>query len=249
MSRWDRAWLIVLGVISASVGATFLVWHRWINPGRRVVGEPFKGWLGEPWFPWAVAALGVAVVLAGLAWLISQTRRTRDRADRFDAGGGPADAPVSVRARPAADAVAQQAELVPGVISAAARVLSDAPPTIELRLIVDDGYDLTALTGRIDERVRAGLRRTLGRPDAALILRIGLKHAKTGVVDGGTLVAPTASARAIVAPGKVPQITLTQAILPVPALPQPAGWPGGSRPSDHSADSSAATSSGTSTLA
>ena len=176
-------------------------------------------------------------------------RRTSDRADRFDAGGGPADAPVSVRARPAADAVAQQAELVPGVISAAARVLSDAPPTIELRLIVDDGYDLTALTGRIDERVRAGLRRTLGRPDAALILRIGLKHAKTGVVDGGTLVAPTASARAIVAPGKVPQITLTQAILPVPALPQPAGWPGGSRPSDHSAESSAATSSGTSTLA
>ena len=109
MSRWDRAWLIVLGVISASVGATFLVWHRWINPGRRVVGEPFKGWLGEPWFPWAVAALGVAVVLAGLAWLISQFRRTSDRADRFDAGGGPADAPVSVRARPAADAVAQQA--------------------------------------------------------------------------------------------------------------------------------------------
>ena len=248
MSRWDRTCLFVLGVLSASVGATFLVWHRWIDPGRRVVGEPLTGWLDEPWFPWAIAALGVAVVLAGLGWLISQFRRTRDRANRFDAGGGPADAPVSVRSRPAADAVAQQAELVPGVISAAARVLSDAPPTIELLLVVDGGYDLTALTGRIDERVRAGLRRTLGRPDAALALRIGLKHPKTGVVDGGTLVAPTASVRAKVAPGMLPRITLPQATLPVPALPQPA-LAEGTRPSDHSAESSAATSSGTSTLA
>ncbi len=257
MSRWDRAWLFLLGLLSASLGGVVLAWHRWVNPGRRIVGEPFAGWVDEPWFPLAVAGLGLILALAGLGWLISQFRRNRDLAARFDAGGGPIDAPVSIRSRQVADAVAEQAELLPGVLSAASRVISDAPPTVELRLVVDGGADLAALTSRLDERVRAGLRRTLGRPDAALIVRFGLKQPKTGVVDGGTLVGPPDPApdqpgsahqqRHALPHVKLPQVVLHQPTLPLPILPLPTTTPGG--PAGHSAESSAATSSGTSTLA
>ncbi len=243
MSGWDRAWFFLLGLLSTSAGVALLAWDRWVDPGRRIVGEPFVGWVDEPWFPVVVLGVGLVVALAGLAWLISQLRRNRHRADRFDVGGGPADAPVSVPARPAADAVAQQAERVPGVISAASRVTSDSPPTIELSLVVDDGADLAALTDRLGEQVRAGLRRTLGRSDAVLTVRIGLKHRKSGVVAGGTLPRPAGPVA-----GRLPQVTLTQVALPQVNLPQ-VTLPRLTLWSGHSAESSAATSSGTSTLA
>ena len=116
MSRWDRAWLLLLGLLSASLGGAVLAWDRWVDPGRRIVGDPFVGWVDEPWFPWAVAGIGLAVALAGLGWLISQFRRNRDLAGHFDAGGGPVDAPVSVRSRQVGDAVAQLAVDRGGVI-------------------------------------------------------------------------------------------------------------------------------------
>ena len=238
MSRWDRAWLFLLGLLATSLGAAALVWDRWVDPGRRIVGEPFVTWVGEPWFAWAVAAIGLVVALVGLGWLISQFRRNRDRAARFDAGGGPADAPVSVRSRQVADAVADQAALIPGVISATSRVLSDAPPTIELHLVADGCADLAAVTDRLGERVRNGLRRTLGRSDAALIVRVGLKDLKGAPVDGGTLVDPSDPGLGRVPHVALPQITLHQAVLPQATLR-----------SGHSAESAAATSSGTSTLA
>lgn len=215
MSRWDRGWLLLLGLLSASLGAGGLVWGHWLHPGRRIVGAPFEGWVGEAWFPWAVAGVGAVVTLSALAWLVSQFRRRRDRAGHFNAGDAPYDAPVSVRSKPIADAVAQHGEQVAGVISAASTVTSDSPPTIELALVADSGADLAALTHRLGEQVRASLRRTLARPDAALVVRIGLKHQRSGVVDGGTLAGPSDPAA-----GHLPQITLPQATLPRITLPQ-----------------------------
>ena len=99
MIRWDRWWLNVFAAAFMATGA-LLVGARLVVPASRtVVGRPLAGWVGRPWFPWAVAATGVIVVVCGAAWLVRRLRGTRHLITALGVPKGPADAPVTVTSR------------------------------------------------------------------------------------------------------------------------------------------------------
>jgi hypothetical protein len=224
MTRWDRWWLNVFATVFMAAG-TLLVGARLVVPGSRtVVGRPLAGWVGRPWFPWAVAATGVIVVVCGAAWLVRRLRGTRHLIAALDVAEGPADAPVTVTSRSISRALESDVQTLRWVQSAAATVVAANPPAIELRLSVSTACRLDALLDEIDDGPRARLRQALQRPDAQLQVTFRLVD-DNPPVDGGAIT-PMAHRQLLKNAG-----------------PGPTGAAG------HSAASASATSSGTSTLA
>ena len=224
MIRWDRWWLNVFAAAFMATGA-LLVGARLVVPASRtVVGRPLAGWVGRPWFPWAVAATGVIVVVCGAAWLVRRLRGTRHLITALGVPKGPADAPVTVTSRSIGRALESDVRTLRWVRSAAATVVAANPPTIELRLSVSTACRMDALLDEIDDGPRARLRQALQRPDAQLQVTFRLVD-DNPTVDGGTIRSMT------------DRQSLNQA------------GPGPTEAAVHSAASASATSSGTSTLA
>lgn len=120
---------------------------------------------------------GVALAIAGLAWVV-RSLRPEHRPDLV-LDGGP-DTTVVVRGPAVASAVGQQAGALPGVSRARARMVGrDGAPALRLTVWLDEGpgaddVNIVELLRRLDDEVLAGARASLGVAALPVAVRLEL---------------------------------------------------------------------------
>lgn len=74
--RFDRFLVGLLGLALLTGAGLFIAWMlRVLDPGDEIETDPVLALSEEIWWPWALAALGVLLVLLGARWLLAQAPR------------------------------------------------------------------------------------------------------------------------------------------------------------------------------
>ena len=75
----DRLAALVFGLILLAVGAGLLVWNTHWIPGtpQMITTRGLVTAAGTRWWPWAVAGVGILLVLIALRWLLIHTRKQK----------------------------------------------------------------------------------------------------------------------------------------------------------------------------
>lgn len=75
--RFDRFLVGLLGLALLTGAALVIAWMlQLLDPGDEIETDPVLTLSEEPWWPWALAALGVLLVLLGARWLLAQAPRS-----------------------------------------------------------------------------------------------------------------------------------------------------------------------------
>ncbi|MGO1183216.1 MAG: hypothetical protein ACTHZ5_09580 [Micrococcaceae bacterium] len=168
--RLNRVLLAVIGAVLLAAGTTGALAAAGVFAhvgALRPEQRPLAGVetvLNQPWLPAAVLALGVALAVAGVAWLIAQIPRSRRATTlRFHA-----DARTGTTVMDAAvltDAVAATVETLDDVVAARA-VLRGARRDAELavKVTVQERGDVAAVVARIHDDVLPQTVQALGVP-------------------------------------------------------------------------------------
>ena len=176
LAALDRVLLVLLGVAALIVGVAAVVWQA--DLWDRLSGPVHAPWLrraaAQDWWPWAVGAGGVVLVLLALWWLLAHLSRRKLGEVRLagSSTAGKLTADLSALAAAAADAVLD----TPGVRSASGTALDDrGRRTLQLTVTIDPTADLpTVITGT--DRVCRALTHALGDPNTAA--RVHLRTAR-----------------------------------------------------------------------
>ncbi|WP_134767926.1 hypothetical protein [Nocardioides sp. 1609] len=143
----DRLAVLVVGLALVALGLLLADWqHGWVlHLGDRVDTGPLDDVLDAAWWPWALAALGVVVGLAGLTWLLAHLRRSGPSTLRLRTSDatGRVEADLASTAAAAAQRLATLAP-VTGVRGTSRTVRSRT--VLELRGHVDPAADAATLT-------------------------------------------------------------------------------------------------------
>ncbi|MCA1783237.1 MAG: hypothetical protein ABR500_09025 [Dermatophilaceae bacterium] len=71
--RFDRFLVGLLGLVLLTGAALIIAWLlRWLEPGDEIETDPVLALSEQVWWPYALAALGVVLVLLGARWLLAQ---------------------------------------------------------------------------------------------------------------------------------------------------------------------------------
>ncbi|MGL4743306.1 MAG: hypothetical protein ACRCXL_02815 [Dermatophilaceae bacterium] len=174
----DRAAVFLVGLLLVGAGLAGFAWWRG-DLGIRsdaLETEPVTDAAEQSWWPWALATVGLILVLAGARWLVAHLVSTRVREVRLPGTGrdGRLTVQVTSVARTAGDVLAD----TPGVRSASGAVARDRGILVmRLRATIEPGADLAAVASAAD-RVAADLGRMLQRDDIAC--RVDLRVARRG---------------------------------------------------------------------
>lgn len=69
---FDRFFIALLGLVLVAGGVLLIGWLlRLVDPGDEVETDPIITLSEEGWWPWALAALGLLLLLLGVRWLIA----------------------------------------------------------------------------------------------------------------------------------------------------------------------------------
>jgi hypothetical protein len=161
----DRALLVLIGLALLTAGVlAALLGHGVLGAGRarRPVLDPVvvDAVTAQPVLARAVAiAAGLLLLVLGLVWTARSLRPER----RPDLVLAPVPGTaITVSAAAAAEAVAEQAEGLPGVGRARARLVgSEAAPALRLSLWLTDDADVRDVLDRLDGEVLAQARASL----------------------------------------------------------------------------------------
>ena len=174
---WDRVVTLLIGLLLISVGlagilwwlGTFLGWPQQLQADRALeLAE-------EAWWPWAVGAAGILLILLGLLWLAAHVPDRR--VSNLKLPGSTAQGRLDAKARPIAGAAAEAFALTPGVRSARGTIQRDRGQLVaKLRATIEQQADLTAIAAAAD-RVSADLRQVTQRDD--LVCQVNLGVART----------------------------------------------------------------------
>ena len=121
----DRTATLLTGIILVAVGVGAIIWNtNWFNEIPESVTAPglaisARSW----WWPWAVTAAGVVLVLLGLRWLASHALARK--AHTVPLAGSGENGTLTVDLGAIADAAAHRLELNPSVHSAKATATVD----------------------------------------------------------------------------------------------------------------------------
>ncbi|CCQ14018.1 putative uncharacterized protein [Rhodococcus sp. AW25M09] len=123
----DRTSTAVVGLALIALGGGAIAWERGKFPGRERIDAAFVDTaLDAGWWPWALAAAAIVLVLLGLRWLLAHLPR---RSIGIVAFASTADATVdgrlSVDLTTAARSAAKSLAAHDGVVSATGRSVSD----------------------------------------------------------------------------------------------------------------------------
>ena len=182
--RGERVRLALVGAVLVVLGVLGLLLGTGLLGGGGVVADPdLLSRAGRTPVLSAVTALVVGVVLAGLGglWLVRSLRRSTapDLALAMgpDWGGGT----VVVRGAALAEAARTDAEDVPGVASARARLLGTATePVLVLDLVLHRGADLAAVWRGVAQQVLAPARTTVQRAELPTAVHVEVESALGG---------------------------------------------------------------------
>lgn len=196
VARSERPNRLVVGGVGALAvvgGAAALGvsagWVGKLRAGRPLADPMALDWLRDHqlWAQVGALVAGVSMVLLGL-WLASQTLRPESRPDlvlekdlvlEMDAESEPAAGGLLVTAHAIAEAIRADAEGVPGVAEARARVVRVYDtPALRLRLRLRHGADVHAVWSDLDKRVLTRARESLGVPAIPTAIRLELGSAQ-----------------------------------------------------------------------
>ncbi|MFF5547965.1 alkaline shock response membrane anchor protein AmaP [Streptomyces olivaceoviridis] len=135
-------------------------------------------WSGQGWWWWpaVIAALALAALLA-LWWLLAQLSRRRPGG--LPVGGTPPQEGVVLRDRALSDAIATEADALPGVKRAAVRITGrPGRPRTHVTLTLTPEGAPGATIGALCEGPISTARRSTGLPDMPTDVRLQVAHHK-----------------------------------------------------------------------
>ncbi|WP_193043825.1 Asp23/Gls24 family envelope stress response protein [Mycolicibacterium baixiangningiae] len=175
-STWDRFAALVFGLAAIVLGAGMLMWATdWIPGTPEYVTAPgLVTAAGTAWWPWAVGAVGIVLILLALRWLLIHTPKARVKAVPLTSGQ--AGGRVSADLGAVAHAAAQILEQHPGVESAKGKAVIDrGVRTVDLTVTARSPLDLDALLDPIDT-VCAQTAGVVGDPGIATRTTVRIDH-------------------------------------------------------------------------
>lgn len=147
----DRFAAFIGGLVLIALGLALLAWDTDGVPGPKgtVAAPDLVSAASTSWWPWAVAAVGLLLVLIALRWLFTHTPAAKVKAIRLPsaAGSGSDTADLGAIAAGAARALKD----FPEISSAKGRAVDDrGTRTIDLDVTAHVATNLTALIEPID---------------------------------------------------------------------------------------------------
>lgn len=176
----DRVWLTLTGLVVAALGVLALLWWFGQLPG---LGDPLQvsrastlvSWSQQSWFPWALGALGVALTVLGMVWLVAHVPNRS--VGRLNLTGSSSTGTLSVAASAVADAAAESLAQTPGVRRAKGRVHSERGELVaKIDATIEPFADLPVIAKAAD-RVSAEVADGTGRTD--LTCQVNLRVARS----------------------------------------------------------------------
>lgn len=181
LATLDRLAVLLVGLAAVVVGAAAVLWQ--LDLSDRVRGTVTASWLTtattQGWWPWAVGAAGVLLVLLALRWLLAHVpgRRLTDVRLRGGNKTGRLTADLSALAAAGADSVLA----TPGVRSASGKAVDDrGRRTLQLTVTLDPTADLAVVVAATDQACR-DLGAALGDPDTATRVHLHTARNPKGV--------------------------------------------------------------------
>jgi hypothetical protein len=148
----DRTAGIAVGLVLILVGAGAIIWNsNWFNGIPEYITAPgmalsVRSW----WWPWAVTAAGIVLVLLGLRWLAAHALATR--AHTMPLTGSGENGIMTADLGSVANAAARRLELDPSVQSAKATAFLDRGRRIvEITATAASAADLSAAAAAADK--------------------------------------------------------------------------------------------------
>ncbi|MCV7058371.1 alkaline shock response membrane anchor protein AmaP [Mycolicibacterium gilvum] len=152
----DRIAALVLGVLLAAVGAAMVIWTTHLIDGTPVylTAPGLVSAAATAWWPWAVTAAGVLLVLLGLRWLATHRPARRAR-DLTLAESNLSEGCLSANLGSLADAAAAELRERPAIASASGKAVIDrGKPSIHLD-VTAAGTDALAHAAHAADEVAA----------------------------------------------------------------------------------------------
>ncbi len=176
--RLNRALLVVLGLVLASLGVAGLL------RGAGVFGGHGYDPILSPWLRREarerqvlllsfLALAGLALLWLGFSWLLAQLPKDRP-VSLVALGRTEHVTSVEVSAKALTEALAADVRRVEGVADASAKVVRQHPLAIEIEVSLEEGADLNAVSRAIAERPKRRLLQALDLPEVELRARLKL---------------------------------------------------------------------------
>lgn len=174
----DRWLLVLIGLVAAAAGTLVALLGYGVfgaGPAGRPVLDPVVVDVlrAQPLVARIVSiAVGVVLLVAGLIWTARSLRPERRPDLVLD--GGP-ETGIVVESGAAAEAVAAQAQTLPGVGRAKARMVGkDSAPALRVTLWLADDADVRDVLARLEDTVLATARTSLGLAALPVAVRLEL---------------------------------------------------------------------------
>lgn len=171
-----RVSLVILGLLLVLGGIVVAAWSWGLidevvgSPPERIDAGPVTQATEQAWWPWALAAAGVLLVVVALAWIVAAIpRRTTSTLELTGSGS---DGRLSADAQALAGRAAAQAQAELDGDASSGRLVHDKNrPVIDLEVAVGPECDL-GRAGDSAERAIDTLRGVTGRDDVPVRLRL-----------------------------------------------------------------------------
>ncbi|WP_052077497.1 hypothetical protein [Rhodococcoides fascians] len=123
----DRTSTAVVGLALIALGGGAIAWERGKFPGRERIDAAFVDTTVDAgWWPWALGAAAIVLVLLGLRWLLAHLpRRSVGTVAFASTADSDVDGRLSVDLTTAAKSAAKSLAAHEGVVSASGRSVSD----------------------------------------------------------------------------------------------------------------------------
>jgi len=174
---WNRVVTLLLGLLLIAAGAAAVLWWlgtfpRWPSQLRTTT---VSDWANQPWWPWAVGAVGVVLFLLGLRWLASHLPNRG--VSHIKLPGSTSHGKLDAHVRPIANTAADVFAATPGVRSAHGTIQQERGQLIaKIRATIEQQADLAVIAAAAD-RVSSDLRQVMQRDD--MVAQVNLTVART----------------------------------------------------------------------
>ncbi|QII08511.1 hypothetical protein BH93_26770 [Rhodococcoides fascians A25f] len=170
----DRTSTAVVGLALIALGGGAIAWERGKFPGRERIDAAFVDTTVDAgWWPWALGAAAIVLVLLGLWWLLAHLpRRSVGTVAFASTADSDVDGRLSVDLTTAAKSAAKSLAAHEGVVSASGRSVSDrGERVVEITATLDPAVTSLDTVSAAAARTRNDIVTSLdGTPAAVRIL-------------------------------------------------------------------------------